>query len=352
VGWVLRRWTHAVLVVAVSTTAVLTVSAAVPAWAGPRVPGIDVSKYQGRIRWSAVASTPVRFVIMRATKGNRYRDGKYARNLAGATQHRLVVGAYHFAKPGFAPWDPRAEADHFLRVARVAAGDVVPVLDIEETGGLSPGQLRVWARAWLERVEARTGVRPMIYSGSHFWQGFMRNTTWFARRGHPLWVAHWYVGAPQVPGRHWGGRGFAVWQWSATGRIDGIRGDVDRDWLNGPLARGTIASLTLDPPDGGVITGERIACGGAHGRCFRLANPGDEVRLRATPDRDAHLIRWTGACAHAGEDRTCTVNAVEAKTVSAIFGYPVVPVAGPEAIARPKASIRVAPGLLRRLLAI
>ena len=159
-----------------------------PAWAGPRVPGIDVSKYQGRIRWSAVASTRVRFVIMRATKGNRYRDGKYARNLAGATQHRLVVGAYHFAKPGFAPWDARAEADHFLRVARVAAGDVVPVLDIEETGGLSPGQLRVWARAWLERVEARTGVRPMIYSGSHFWQGFMRNTTWFARRGHPLWV--------------------------------------------------------------------------------------------------------------------------------------------------------------------
>jgi GH25 family lysozyme M1 (1,4-beta-N-acetylmuramidase) len=349
---VLRRWTHVVLVVAVSTIAVLTVSAAMPAWAGPRVPGIDVSKYQGRIRWSAVASTRVRFVIMRATKGNRYRDGKYARNLAGATQHRLVVGAYHFAKPGFAPWDARAEADHFLRVARVAAGDVVPVLDIEETGGLSAGQLRVWARAWLERVEARTGVRPMIYSGSHFWQGFMRNTTWFARRGHPLWVAHWYVGAPQVPGRHWGGRGFAIWQWSATGRIEGIRGDVDRDWLNGPLARGTIASLTLDPPDGGVITGDRIACGGTHGSCFRLANPGDEVRLRATPDRAAHLIRWTGACAHAGEARTCTVTAVQAKTVSAVFGYPVVPVARPEAIARPEASIRVAPGLLRRLLAI
>ncbi len=258
-----------------------------PALAGPRVPGIDVSKYQGRIRWSAVASTPVRFVIMRATKGNRYRDGKYARNLAGATEHRLVVGAYHFAKPGLARWDPRAEADHFLRVARVAAGDVVPVLDIEETGGLSPGQLRAWARAWLERVEARTGVRAMIYSGSHFWQGFMRNTTWFARRGHPLWVAHWYVGAPRVPGRRWGGRGFAVWQWSATGRIAGIRGDVDRDWLNGPLARGTIASLTLEPADGGLITGDRIACGGAHGRCFRLANPGDVITLTATPDRDA-----------------------------------------------------------------
>jgi GH25 family lysozyme M1 (1,4-beta-N-acetylmuramidase) len=345
VGWVLRRWTHVVFVAAISTTAV-TMPAAVPAFAGPRVPGIDVSKYQGRIRWSAVASTRVRFVIMRATKGNRYRDGKYARNLAGATQQRLVVGAYHFAKPGFAPWDARAEADHFLRVARVAAGDVVPVLDIEETGGLSPRQLRAWAGAWLERVEARTGVRAMIYSGSHFWQGFMRNTTWFARRGHPLWVAHWYVAAPRVPGRRWGGRGFAVWQWSARGRVAGIRGDVDRDWLKGPLARGTIASVTLSPPEGGVITGDRIACGGAHGRCFRLANPGDEITLTATAHRDGHLIGWTGACAHAGDARTCTVTALEAKTVSAVFGHAVV------AVAPPEASIRVAPGLVRRLLGV
>ena len=178
-----------------------------PAVAGPKVPGIDVSKYQGRIDWPAVATTPVRFVIMRATLGNRYRDGRYARNVGGRDRNGLVVGAYHFAKPSLARRDARAEADHFLRVARVRAGDVIPVLDIEETGGLSPGQLRTWARAWLERVDARTGVRAMIYSGNHFWHGFMRNTSWFARRGHPLWVAHWYVGAPDVPGRPLGGQG-------------------------------------------------------------------------------------------------------------------------------------------------
>jgi lysozyme len=331
---------------AVATAAVLTSPAAVPAAADPRVPGIDVSTYQGRIHWHAVASTRIRFVIMRATKGNRYRDGRYARNLAGATQHRLVVGAYHFAKPGLAPWDARAEADHFLRVARVAAGDVVPVLDIEETGGLSPGRLRTWARAWLARVEARTGVRAMIYSGSHFWHGFMRNTTWFARHGHPLWVAHWYVGAPRVPGRRWGGKGFSVWQWSATGRIAGIRGDVDRDWLNGPLTRGTIASLTLDPAEGGLISGDRIACGGTHARCFRLANPQDEITLRATPERGAHLVEWTGSCAPAGDARTCTVVAVDAKTVSAVFAHDI------EVVPRAEASIRLASGFARPMIGI
>ena len=173
----------------------------------PRCPASMSPSTRGRIDWPTVASTRVRFVIMRATMGNHYRDGRYTRNLAGATRNGLVVGAYHFAKPGFARRDTRAEADHFLRVARVSAGDVTPVLDIEETGGLSPRQLRIWARAWLERVHARTGVRAMIYAGSHFWHGFMRNTSWFARHGHPLWVAHWYVRAPDVPGRHWGGRG-------------------------------------------------------------------------------------------------------------------------------------------------
>ena len=85
----------------------LVVAIAPVASAGYRVPGIDVSKYQGQIRWQAVATTGVRFAILRATLGNHYRDEKYARNLAQATANGIAVGAYHFAKPGLAPWDAR-----------------------------------------------------------------------------------------------------------------------------------------------------------------------------------------------------------------------------------------------------
>ena len=317
--WVARRWRHVVFVLAASMTAVLTVPAAVPAIAAPGVPGIDVSKYQGRIEWPAVASSSVRFVIMRATLGNRYRDTRYAQNLAGATANGLVVGAYHFAKPSLGLRDARGEADHFLRVARVGPGDVLPVLDIEETGGLSPEQLRVWAQAWLHRVHSRTGVRAMIYSGNYFWRGFMRNTSWFGHRGHPLWVAHWDVGAPAIPGDRWANNGYTVWQWSARGNIPGIKGPVDRDWMNGDLTRGTIASLTIAPSHGGTIRGDRVACGGPRDRCSRLANPGDEITLRATPDEGARLTHWTGACAPAGDARTCTVSALGDTTVSAVF---------------------------------
>ena len=340
-GWIVRRCKHALVIAALSTTVVVTTTATVPAVAGPRVPGIDVSKYQGRIDWRAVATTPVRFAILRATLGNEYRDRRYARNHAGARANGIVAGAYHFAKPSLARWDARAEADHFLAVARVAAGDIIPVLDIEETGGLSPRQLRTWAGAWLERVHERTGVRAMIYSGNHFWHGSMRNTPWFGRLGHPLWVAHWYVRAPQVPGSRWAGSGYTIWQWSATGRVAGIRGPVDLDRIRGNLARATVASIDVHAVKGGVISGDRLVCGRRLRRCTRLANPGDRLTLAATPGPGSRLIRWTGACASAGKARTCTVIALRTRTVSAVFGQPkeaAIPDAGDEGTPTPAAS--------------
>jgi GH25 family lysozyme M1 (1,4-beta-N-acetylmuramidase) len=322
VGWVERRWKQVVFVGALSTIVVSTIAVAAPAVAGPKVPGIDVSTYQGRIDWRAVATTPVRFAVLRATLGNHYRDGRYARNVAGARRNGLTVGAYHYAKPGPARRDPRVEADHFLDVIGLRAGDVIPVLDIEETGGLDPRQLRTWASAWLERVHERTGVRAMIYSGNSFWHGSMRNTASLAKRDHPLWVAHWYVGAPDVPGRRWGGRGYTIWQWSASGRIAGIEGPVDRDWMKGNLSRGTVASIAVRPAEKGMVTGDRLACGGGKTSCARLGNPGDPIVLRAVPEGGARFIRWTGDCEPAGEVPTCVVTALGDTVVSAVFGRP------------------------------
>ncbi len=321
-GWVERCWKPVVFVAALSTTVVSTIAVAAPAVAGPTVPGIDVSTYQGRIDWAAVATTPVRFAIVRATLGNGYRDGRFARNVAGARRNGLTVGAYHFAKPGPARRDPRVEADHFLDVIGLRAGDVIPVLDIEESGGLGTRRLRTWASAWLERVYERTGVRAMIYSGNAFWRGSMRNTASLARRDHPLWVAHWYVGAPDVPGRRWGGRGYTIWQWSAAGRIAGIDGPVDRDRMKGNLSRGTVASIEVRPTEGGMVAGDRLACGGGKTSCERLSNPGDPIALRAVPDDGVRFIRWSGACEPAGEVPTCVVTALGDTTVSAVFGRP------------------------------
>ena len=306
-------------------TAILTIIPAPRAQAaGTKVPGIDVSIWQGDVDWNAVASTPTRFVIMRATRGNTYDDPRYAAYLAEASANGLVVGAYHRAKVGVGAGDAKAEADHFVDIAQNAAGDVLPALDIEEHNGLNASQLTDWVRTWLARVYSRTGVRAMIYSSPHFWRTYLADTTWFADHGYPLWIAHWRVPSPMVPAGDWGGHGWTYWQWTSTGRVSGIGPNVDRDRFKGTrLLRGKIASLTVTPPAGGTITSARIACGGVATKCDRLANPDTVITLAATPDPGASLLRWTGDCSDAGSSPTCDVIALGDKAVSAVFGYPV-----------------------------
>lgn len=320
--------------VALAVSLISAILVAVPASpasaAASKVPGIDVSKWQGDVDWAEVATTSVRFVIMRATIGNsatapRSVDPKYAEYLAGASANGLVVGAYHRANVGRADGDATREATFFVDNAQIAAGDVLPVLDIEETHGLNASEMLDWVRTWVKRVYARTGVRPMIYTGPYFWRNDMGDTRWFAAHGYPLWIADWRGNpAPEVPAANWGGHGWTFWQWSSTGHVSGIDPYVDRDRFKGTtLLRGKIASLQVTPAAGGVITSARIACGGGAPTCSRLANPDAVVALAATPDPGASLLRWTGACSAAGSSPTCDVTVLGAKQVSAVFGYPV-----------------------------
>ena len=302
---------------------------AAPAFAADRVPGIDVSKWQGDVDWAEVASTPVRYAIMRATIGNTSSTGRsvdpmYFEYLAEATANGLVVGAYHRANVGRADDDATREANYFVSNAQIAAGDVLPVLDIEETHGLTIAEMQDWVREWVQRVFTRTGVKPLIYTSPNFWQVHMGNTRWFADHGYPLWIAHWGVSAPSVPADDWGGNGWLFWQWTSTGHVAGIAGNVDRDRFDGSsLGRGKIASLEVIPPTGGAIGGARIDCGGGSSTCSRLANPDTEVTLTATPDPGASLLRWAGDCSAAGASPTCDVPMRGTKEVSAVFGYPV-----------------------------
>jgi lysozyme len=290
--------------------------------AATTVPGIDVSQWQETIDWEAVAGTTTRFAILRAVKGHDDVDPTYATNLAGATAAGVVVGAYHRATPSATPGDAKAEANHFLDVARNAAGDLIPALDIEETGGLPPAELTDWVRTWVVRVRNVLGVRPMLYASPYFWRANMGDTRWFANHGYPLWIANWNVAAPDVPADGWGGHGWTFWQWTATGHVNGIATDVDRDRFAGlDLTAARIASLAVTPAAGGVVTGEKIACGAGQTRCDRLASPGDPLVLTATPDPDAVFLGWAGACA--GEpSATCTVTALGNQATAAVFGYP------------------------------
>ena len=124
-----------------------------------------------------------------------------------------------------------AEADLFVSVATPASGDLLPVLDLEVTNGLSAANLTAWVQAWLGEVYAKTGVRAAIYVSPSFWSSSMANSTWFATNGYPvLWIAHWTTAPqPTLPASNWGGHGWTFWQYTSSGTVPGISGRVDLD---------------------------------------------------------------------------------------------------------------------------
>ena len=90
--------------------------------------------------------------------------------------------------------------------------------------------LVAWVRAWLARVEKKLNAQPIIYTNLSSWQA-TGGTTEFAAAGHPLWVANFDVKEPAVPAENWAGRGWAIWQYTSTGHVRGIDGNVDKNRL-------------------------------------------------------------------------------------------------------------------------
>lgn len=202
-----------------------------PAWTKSLPGGIDISHWNGSIDWDRVKATgKVQFVIAKATQGTSFQDPRYLANKAaveGLTGVRFT--AYDFADPEGGPKQAVDDANYFMDFANLDEGNIVPVLDVEQSNGYSKLRLREWVAAWLHRVYVRLGVRAIIYTSPSFFRTSLGDTTWFAKHGYPLWIAHWGVISPDVPAKSWGRRGWSVWQWTSEGTVAGIDGDVDRD---------------------------------------------------------------------------------------------------------------------------
>lgn len=211
-------------------------------WRNPvrRPRGADVSHHQGRIgtdRLRAAKRDGLRWLYVKATEGTVVVDAEHDNTVAVARALGIPVGSYHFAHPEVG--DAASEARAFLQVADVRPGDLAPMLDLERTGGLTRKQLTTWVGTFADVVEARAGVRPVIYTP------FDLDST----HGLRLWVARYSSDNrwPNVPAP-W--TGWDLWQHTdgddgRPNRIDGL-GHVDLNTLRPGL---TVADLTIGAAD-------------------------------------------------------------------------------------------------------
>lgn len=196
---------------------------------GNHAQGIDVSHWQGTIDWDKVCSSGKSFVFMKGSQGTSRVDPNFKINAAGAKAAGLLIGPYHFLD-ATTPSAARQEAQHFY-AALLTAGvefDLPPVMDYESNPGrLSKQAINEIAKSFLVEIERLTGRMPIIYTGNSFAGQFDAGLG-----RYPLWVARYSNQAPyDVPG--W--NTWSFWQYSDTGSIPGITGNVDLNEFSGTV---------------------------------------------------------------------------------------------------------------------
>jgi hypothetical protein len=144
------------------------------------IEGQDWAGYQG----SAPSTKGIGFVFVKATEGRSFVNDRHDAQVAHARAASLVVGHYHFMRPG----SPTAQASHFLAHAKPRPGDLL-ACDWEDAG-VSCADKDAFIRAV---QKAQPDLRTGLYANRDFW--LHRDSTSFA--GSFLWIAD-----PSAPKGH------------------------------------------------------------------------------------------------------------------------------------------------------
>lgn len=209
--------------------------------------GIDVSKWQGRIDWTAVRAANTKFAFIKATEGADHLDERFHENWTGAKRAGVARGAYHFVY-----WCRPASQQMawFKRNVPSDPDALPPVLDVEWNGHSRTCPKRVpreialaQVKQMLREMEDHTGKRPIIYTDINFHRDVLA--------GELEEYPHWLRSVAAEPHERYANRRWAIWQYTSTGRVPGVQGDVDRNAFYGSsLDWAKFAQTGCDPRSG------------------------------------------------------------------------------------------------------
>ncbi|MES2577711.1 MAG: glycoside hydrolase family 25 protein [Bacteroidota bacterium] len=189
--------------------------------------GLDVSEYQGKIRWTYVDTLeqkyPLHFVFIRATVGKDRKDRQFNKNWLGAKENKMIRGAYHYYRPNE---NSMEQAELFIKTVTLQKGDLPPVLDIEKLPkNQSIKNLKLGLKRWLNAVESHYGVKPIIYTGERYYDDFLKEEF----SDYLFWIANYNFYREEIA------EDWLFWQFTEKASVPGIKGNVDINIYNGDL---------------------------------------------------------------------------------------------------------------------
>lgn len=190
--------------------------------------GIDVSKYQKNIDWKKVAADGVEYAFIRVgcrgygSSGTLIKDETFHRNVKGALEQEIHVGAYFFSQ-AITVEEAEKEAELVLKELEGYEITYPVAIDIERVqndkarqDALTIEERTEICRVFCEQIE-KGGYIPMIYGDSET----------FAELIDPEKLSEYEFWICQTDGSMTFPYEFAIWQYSHKGTVAGINTDTN-----------------------------------------------------------------------------------------------------------------------------
>ncbi len=194
--------------------------------------GIDVSVYQGDINWQKVKASGVDFVIIRLgfrgyVSGKLVLDSNFIKNIEGALAADLDVGVYFFSQ-AITTREAVEEAKMCLKYLAPYKNKITYPVAID-TEFVNSSTARTNRRnvtnkvrtdvciAFCETVK-NAGYKPMVYSNENW---LLNNIQLSRLNNYDIWYARYGAKTLTYP------YDFEIWQFTGSGKVDGISVAVD-----------------------------------------------------------------------------------------------------------------------------
>ena len=187
--------------------------------------GIDVSTYQGVIDWGKVKSQ-IDFAILRCGYGQDFKhqdDDKFSRNVAECEKLNIPYGVYLYS---YAKSEANidGEVKHILRLLEGCKPFCV-YIDMEDSSTTKCGKakLTAFAKRFCENVKTK-GFKVGVYANQNWFQNYL-DVAELHKCGYSIWCAKYSNSKPNIAAP------YDIWQYSSKGSVDGIKGNVDMNYM-------------------------------------------------------------------------------------------------------------------------
>lgn len=218
--------------------------------------GIDVSSHNGDINWGAVKSQ-IDFAIIRLGYGDnieRQDDSYFIKNVNGCINNNIPFGVYiySYALNLGGSESIQSEVDHTKKMlSKISKKPFCVYIDMEDDSTIKLGKtmLTNFALEFCKQIK-NAGYKAGVYANENWFKNFLQVST-IASFGYSIWCAKYSENKPNITSN------YDIWQYSSTGSVDGINGNVDMNYMyNNIIGNQSTSEKTIDELAKEVIAGK------------------------------------------------------------------------------------------------